>query len=275
MMNPEEEPKMSPPPVPIDTLPRIEFVEMNVARWSGESDVPLQREPMCDKNYGKKRLDDCLQFVRDLNRKSLDRANKRFHKRMPDGYYIQDDCFNIIKSFLLKPNWVAKRIPYNFKKNPVYFRVNYFYRWNSAVVMKCIKKTDCFVSFRKMNFIQGKIGADGINVDVIFTYPEGDPLKTKIFKMKYKKRGLQNKHYHNRKGDSKTYEIENNEYVDIEREDLTGEMSAHNDLIIRNEFYTRWGSPLYFDELKKLRPDRYEDARRICWGGDYNNNWGK
>mgnify|MGYP003665558090 CR=1 FL=1 len=50
-------------------------------------------------------IQDNLKYIKDLNNKSIVRADKRFHKRTPKGYWINGDCWGIIKSYLLDPEW--------------------------------------------------------------------------------------------------------------------------------------------------------------------------
>ena len=47
-------------------------------------------------------------FIKRINEKSIEKENKRFHERTPKGYYINEDCWNIIKSYLFKTNWISK-----------------------------------------------------------------------------------------------------------------------------------------------------------------------
>lgn len=104
MMN--TEPKMNPPPTPTPEISEetqamcnslFAALEKN-ARDKFWFNVPRQSE---EKNEIIRRTTDKLYQIHELNLKSIERANKRFKKRMHDGYYIQDDCWDIIKRFVL------------------------------------------------------------------------------------------------------------------------------------------------------------------------------
>ena len=47
-------------------------------------------------------------FIKRINENSIEKANKRFHERTPKGYWINQDCWNIIKSYILKTDWISQ-----------------------------------------------------------------------------------------------------------------------------------------------------------------------
>ena len=270
------EPKMTPPAVPIDTLPRIDFVEMNTARWGGISDIPLLREPT-KKNIITK-LVEMGNLINDINARSIARADARFHKKMPDGYYIQDDCWNIIKGFLLKPDWKPRKKPFPFDYRNIKFKKNNMYALNYNQVMLCTKVTNCFVTFRLMKLWIEKDN-EGKKCWLITTNP---PDVGGVIDIRVKKNPLRQQELAKYVEDKDAfcgfkqvlYVKKNMESVTIDKTlngvNYAGTITAHTDLLVNNQNYNNYWKPEYFEGFAELRS--WNRCFRVCWGTKWREN---
>lgn len=282
MMN-HTEPTMSPPPVPIATevvpifvppnqLARVDFVEMNTALWSGEPEVPLIREPD-SKATVEKRINIMSNMISDINERSIDRANKRFHKRMPDGYYIQDDCWNNIKSFLLKPDWKPRVPLYKFDELPTRFCVNHIYYLNVMKLVMCIKKTPSYATFQILNT---HFRRDNNNENVILVTQNKPVLDT--FRIKIKKTTRQFIKYVKEvteSGHITFNEIQYSkkcEWCEIDKEVngtwYSGFITSHKKIVCNQKYSRNW-TPMWFPELSVTHRFCDENVKRVTWGSKW------
>ena len=110
------EPKMNPPPTPTPEISEVSQRAVNrlITYMEDTAELKQTREyenrGECYDAWEKQQaklhqiiiIHAELKTSNDLfKQKYLNKWNAEFQKRMPDGYYIQDDCWNIIKSFVI------------------------------------------------------------------------------------------------------------------------------------------------------------------------------